>query len=748
MNPSDPETTPPDWRPQGDFADIRYETAGGIAKLTINRPEVRNAFRPATISELSRAFELARDDPDVGVVILTGQGREAFCSGGDQKVRGDDGYKDARGVGHLNVLDLQVQIRRLPKPVIAMVAGYAIGGGHVLHLVCDLTVAADNAVFGQTGPKVGSFDAGYGAGLLARTVGLKRAKQVWFLCERYDAATAERWGLVNWVVAVDDLESRTVEVCQRILEMSPDGPPPPQGRVQRRRRRPGGHPGARRERDAPVLHGGGGPGGPRRLPREATSRLLALPAPPVTTVPATGRREFGAALRIWWMGARPRTLGVGTIPVLIGAAASGHAKALPTAAAMAVAAGLQAGANFANDYFDGVRGVDSPARVGPRRLTAGGLMPPRAVLGAAVTCIGIAALVGVWLALASGLGWLLLAGVVALVAAVLYTGGPRPYAATGLVADLAVFAFFGLMATAATAAVQGAGVPERAWWAAVAIGLAAVAVLDANNLRDIATDGAAGRRTLAVRLGERRAGLLYSALLAGSVLVPVAGVAAGRLPLLALGALLAVPTLVAPLRLVRGRAVAATGLAPLLPLTARFHLCVGVLLAAAFLVADLAHLAAGSPPLVIPSQQCPPQQQRVAGVLADAADGIGPPVRAEGEVDPHRMAPRPQPLLPVGAHAVEEFELVLSLGPAVSRGKGRDGPDDPVVVGGEDRVEVGLPRLGAQHDLRHAEVRAGDGGPPLVVVLRARGKAPLTSRMAVRRCTSSRTSASVRRRRA
>jgi naphthoate synthase len=221
MNPSDPDTIPPDWRPQGDFADIRYETAGGIAKLTITRPEVHNAFRPATISELSRAFDLARDDPDVGVVILTGAGTKAFCSGGDQRVRGDDGYKDATGVGRLNVLDLQVQIRRLPKPVIAMVAGYAIGGGHVLHLVCDLTVAADNAVFGQTGPRVGSFDAGYGAGLLARTVGLKRAKQIWFLCEQYDAATAERWGLVNWVVPVDELETRTVAVCRRILAMSP-----------------------------------------------------------------------------------------------------------------------------------------------------------------------------------------------------------------------------------------------------------------------------------------------------------------------------------------------------------------------------------------------------------------------------------------------------------------------------------------------------------------------------------------------
>ena len=209
------------WEKVRDYTDIRYERAEGIAKLTINRPEVRNAFRPATLFQLSRAFEMARDDPAIGVVILTGEGREAFCSGGDQRVRGGDGYRDERGTGRLNVLDLQVQIRRLPKPVIAMVAGYAIGGGHVLHLVCDLTVAADNAQFGQTGPRVGSFDAGYGSGLLARTVGLKRAKQVWFLCERYDATTAERWGLVNWVVPVEDLEARTVAVCRRILEMSP-----------------------------------------------------------------------------------------------------------------------------------------------------------------------------------------------------------------------------------------------------------------------------------------------------------------------------------------------------------------------------------------------------------------------------------------------------------------------------------------------------------------------------------------------
>jgi naphthoate synthase len=210
-----------DWQPAGDWQDIRYETAGGIAKITIDRPEVRNAFRPTTLFELSQAFDLARDDARIGVIVLTGEGSLAFCSGGDQRIRGDDGYVDERGIGRLNVLDLQVQIRRLPKPVVAMVAGYAIGGGHVLHLVCDLTVAGENAKFGQTGPKVGSFDAGYGASLLARTIGTKRAKEIWFLCEQYDAETALRWGLVNRVVPLDVLEEETLAICHRILQMSP-----------------------------------------------------------------------------------------------------------------------------------------------------------------------------------------------------------------------------------------------------------------------------------------------------------------------------------------------------------------------------------------------------------------------------------------------------------------------------------------------------------------------------------------------
>jgi naphthoate synthase len=210
-----------DWERAGDYGDIAYESGAGIAKITIDRPEVRNAFRPQTLFELSHAFERARDDPSIGVVILTGRGDKAFCSGGDQRVRGDDGYKDEAGIGRLNVLDLQIQIRRLPKPVIAMVAGYAIGGGHVLHLVCDLTIAADNAQFGQTGPLVGSFDGGYGAGLLARTVGQKKAREIWYLCRRYDATAALDMGLVNAVVPLERLEDETVEWCRRILEMSP-----------------------------------------------------------------------------------------------------------------------------------------------------------------------------------------------------------------------------------------------------------------------------------------------------------------------------------------------------------------------------------------------------------------------------------------------------------------------------------------------------------------------------------------------
>jgi naphthoate synthase len=214
-----------------DLADIHYEKStgedAGIAKITIARPEVRNAFRPQTIVEISRALEHAREDTEVGVIVLTGEGQDAFCSGGDQRVRGDTGYlsEDAAGnkaaVGRFHVTDLHIQIRRLPKPVVAMVAGYAIGGGHVLHLVCDLTIAAENARFGQVGPKVGSFDGGFGAGLLANLVGPKKAKEIWFLCRQYDAQEAREMGLVNTVVPLERLEDETVRWCREMLVLSP-----------------------------------------------------------------------------------------------------------------------------------------------------------------------------------------------------------------------------------------------------------------------------------------------------------------------------------------------------------------------------------------------------------------------------------------------------------------------------------------------------------------------------------------------
>ena len=216
------EVPDPVWVAQPGYQDIRYQKAAeGIAKVTINRPEVRNAFRPQTVTEMIRAFDVARDDGEIGVVVLTGEGPDAFCSGGDQRVRGAGGYVGNDGVPRLNVLDLQRRIRTLPKPVVAAVAGYAIGGGHVLHVVCDLTIAADNARFGQTGPRVGSFDAGFGSSYLARIVGQKKAREIWFLCRQYDAAEALQMGLVNKVVPLAELERETVQWCREMLELSP-----------------------------------------------------------------------------------------------------------------------------------------------------------------------------------------------------------------------------------------------------------------------------------------------------------------------------------------------------------------------------------------------------------------------------------------------------------------------------------------------------------------------------------------------
>ncbi len=210
-----------EWLRSGDYEDITYHTFNGIAKITINRPEVRNAFRPQTVTEMAHALNNARDDKQIGVIILTGQGRQAFCSGGDQRIRGDAGYVGDDGIPRLNVLDFQRQIRTCPKPVIAMVAGYAIGGGHVLHVVCDLTIAADNAIFGQVGPKVGSFDGGFGASYLSRIVGQKKAREIWYLCRQYNAREALEMGLVNAVVPYAQLEETTVAWCQEILQHSP-----------------------------------------------------------------------------------------------------------------------------------------------------------------------------------------------------------------------------------------------------------------------------------------------------------------------------------------------------------------------------------------------------------------------------------------------------------------------------------------------------------------------------------------------
>jgi len=209
------------WKSAKSYTDIKYDKANGIAKITINRPEVRNAFRPLTVKEMMDALQDARYDEEIGVIILTGQGEKAFCSGGDQKIRGNAGYRDESGVHHLNVLDFQRQIRTCPKPIIAMVAGFAIGGGHILHMMCDLTIAADNAIFGQTGPKVGSFDGGYGASYMARIIGQKKAREIWFLCRQYSAKQALEMGLVNTVVDYENLEIETVQWCNEILDQSP-----------------------------------------------------------------------------------------------------------------------------------------------------------------------------------------------------------------------------------------------------------------------------------------------------------------------------------------------------------------------------------------------------------------------------------------------------------------------------------------------------------------------------------------------
>ena len=357
---------------------------------------------------------MARDDPDVGVIILCGEGPDAFCSGGDQKIRGDDGYigDDAvaeRGIGRLNVLDLQILMRRIPKPIVAMVAGYAIGGGHILHLVCDLSIAADNARFGQTGPKVGSFDGGYGSSILARTIGLKRAKEVWFLCRQYGAEQALDWGLVNTVVPLDDLERETVAWCRQMLTLSPI---------------------ALRMIKAGMNAADDGLAGVQQLAGDATmlfymteegqegrNAFVEHRAPDFSRFPAP---PVSPPLKLWVAGARPRTLPAAIVPVVVGTAAgylsSGHfvittpqfssachaavcasfdrqLSWLNAVLALIVALGIQIGTNYVNDYADGVRGTDEH-RVGPVRLVAGKLATVREVKIAALIAFGVAGLAG------------------------------------------------------------------------------------------------------------------------------------------------------------------------------------------------------------------------------------------------------------------------------------------------------------------------------------------------------------------
>ena len=511
------------WHAVGDYTDIRYELGeqetAGIAKITIDRPEVRNAFRPETVIELSHAFERAREDQTVGVVILTGEGPDAFCSGGDQRVRGqrggyvtgaDPAHAGAQpGVGRFHVTDLHLQIRRLPKPVVAMVAGYAVGGGHVLHVVCDLTLAADNARFGQTGPKVGSFDGGFGASVLSRLVGPKKAKEIWFLCRQYDAHEALQMGLVNAVVPLDELESRDRQVVSRDAGAVAVRAPAAEGELQRRRGWPGRDPAAGPRREPAVLHERRGAGGPQRLPGEAPGRLLEVPTAAVAVAQTAAAAPSG--VRIWLMAARPRTLPAAVAPVLVGTALAGFENVfhpLRFIAALLGAVFIQVGTNLSNDYSDARRGADAEDRLGPVRVTAGGLVPPKQVLVATYVSFGLAVLFGAYLVAVAG--WqLLLVGAASILAGVAYTGGPRPYGYEGL-GEVFVFLFFGVVAVAGSYFVQVTHLEWEAFALSVPVGLLAAGILVVNNIRDIDSDRRAGKRTLAVRLGRRRTRVLYA----------------------------------------------------------------------------------------------------------------------------------------------------------------------------------------------------------------------------------------------
>ena len=449
-----------DWQRAGDYEDIRYETAEGIAKITIDRPEVRNAFRPQTLIEISDALERAREDTDVGVIVLTGEGPLAFCSGGDQSVRGDTGYvPQGAAVGRFHVTDLHVQMRRLPKPVVAMVAGYAIGGGHVLHVVCDLTIAADNARFGQTGPKVGSFDGGFGAGLLAGQVGQKKAKEIWFLCRQYDAAGGARHGPREHRRPARGPRGGDGALVPRDARAVAVRAAPAEGQLQRRPRT--GSPASSSSPTTPTSSSTRArrPRRAARPTRRSGSRTSASSrSRPVSHLQALARR--GAAAHAAGRGrARARGHRAGAAP----RTCSSRSR---FAAALVGSIFIQIGTNLANDYSDARRGADTEDRLGPVRVTAGGLMPPRRVL------------IGTWVAFGDRRGGRRLPGRggglgaargrrrCRSLAGVLYTGGPRPYGYEGL-GELFVFLFFGVVAVVGSYFVQ----TEDLRWEAFALGV-------------------------------------------------------------------------------------------------------------------------------------------------------------------------------------------------------------------------------------------------------------------------------------
>ena len=428
-------------------------------------------------------------------------------------MRGDTGYVEGgASVGRFHVTDLHVQIRRLPKPVVAMVAGYAIGGGHVLHLVCDLTIAADNARFGQTGPRVGSFDGGFGASLLSSLVGPKKAKEFWLLCRQYDAQQALEMGLVNTVVPLERLEEETVQWCREMLALSPFALRLVKASFHAHEDGFARHPAARPRREPPLLRAArrrrrgarptrrSAPRTSRRSPAGRERRDPERRAPPHL---ADGRAAADAAGGGRAGARRHRAGGDG-----------GHAsRSLTFVAALLGALFIQVGTNLSNDYSDARRGADTEDRLGPVRVTAGGLVPPRQVLVATYVAFALAVLAGSYLIATAG--WeLLLVGAASILAGVLYTGGPRPYGYEGL-GEVFVFLFFGVVAVAGSYYAQVEQLEWEALVLAVPVGLLASAILVVNNVRDLETDRRAGKRTLAVRLGRERTRVLYVAMVAG-----------------------------------------------------------------------------------------------------------------------------------------------------------------------------------------------------------------------------------------